>query len=96
MSKIRQEIIDILNTKMSKLVPCPVCGIKEGYFLVHNHDGDEERIEPKFYDICCNNCYAAVAVSKAGENADEAWNDAGAYAESMRLRLLELEQGDVV
>ena len=84
---------------MTELVPCPLCGGASGYTL---KNGSTYR----WHYAYCASCGEVVAECCAGElrfeeeppttrtaEADTAWNEAGAYAEGLRVerdRLAEL------
>lgn len=83
---------------MVDLVPCPLCGGEDGYAL---HSGSTYR----WYYVHCVSCGEVVAECLAGEhrfddqppatrieNADEVWNQAGAYAEGLRVEVKRLKE----
>lgn len=79
------------NDQLGPLVPCPMCGADKGYTLT---DGSTYR----WWSVRCSDCgqevgecrssgYAKMKEPKPArdKDADEVWNDAGAYAERLRL-----------
>lgn len=84
---------------MTELVPCPLCGGASGYTL---KNGSTYR----WHYAYCASCGEVVAECCAGElrfeeeppttrtaEADTAWNEAGAYAEGLRVELDKLRAG---
>lgn len=81
-----------------KLLPCPLCGAKSGYTLA---DGSTYR----WWSVQCAECGQELSECRSNgstrlddlkparrQQADEAWNEAGAHAESLRRRIAELEE----
>ena len=76
-----------------ELLPCPLCGKNEGYCLT---EGSTYR----WWLVNCNGCgriidectsdrriKIATKLPKKWDDADEVWNSAGEYAESLRAQL---------
>lgn len=73
------------------LVPCPLCGGQDGYSLA---EGDTYRHWGVWCAVCGSNVTecaadrktaAGSALPKRWPAADKAWNDAGAYANALRI-----------
>jgi len=92
------------NTNMSdkELLPCPLCGKNKGYSL-------SEGSTYRWWNMTCNGCGRIVdecssdrrmttgtPLPERCRNADEAWNDAGEYAESLRQQLAQQPSVDVL
>jgi hypothetical protein len=79
---------EAMNTQ--HLVACPLCGADKGYFI-------NEGSTCLWWSIKCTACVAQVCECRAGktlwtavqrcENANAAWNAAGAYAHRLRVAL---------
>jgi hypothetical protein len=86
---------------MTALVPCPLCGYSEGYYL---REGSTYR----WWEVSCRACSDQVSECRADRDvsltiecthprADAAWNEAGAYAEALRVAcqlLIDCEDSD--
>lgn len=68
------------------LVPCPLCGAREGYHL-------EPSNICRWWNVFCGACGSLVTECRSGPEktppdrcaaADAVWNEAGAYAEGLR------------
>lgn len=79
---------------MTTLTRCPLCGANSGYTL---HEGSSS----KWWAIHCPACGEQVSECRSGyvdppegrtQGADEAWNEAGKYAQGLRGRVDQLEQ----
>ena len=72
---------------MTALLPCPLCGAQEGYTLIDG--GDYKR-----WSVQCMGCGEVLSECRRtypdgeeetrSDQGDAAWNDAGAYAQSLR------------
>lgn len=72
---------------MTALLPCPLCGAQEGYSLIDG--GDYKR-----WSVQCMGCGEVLSECRRtypdgeeetrSDQGDAAWNDAGAYAQSLR------------
>lgn len=80
-------------SEAQKLVACPLCGADEGYRL-------DEGSTYRWWSVHCAGCGQEVSEARATypaetasrtSAADEAWNAAGAYAQSLRDRIAALE-----
>lgn len=81
-----------MSASSVELHPCPLCGAEQGYML---RMGDNHC----WFNVLCAGCHEIVAESRRsghsaeGRNpaADDAWNQAGAYAARLRERIAVLE-----
>ena len=88
----------MITEEMTALVPCPLCGGSKGYTLAKPH------CDYKRFEVQCSVCGEPVTDCLAGNRrfddeppssstkADAAWNEAGAYAEGLRVSVIALRE----